>query len=351
MRKIISLICFLLPAVTFAADAQIRDNAPEQHIVTQGDTLWGIAHRFFNDPWQWPQIWGLNQDTIKDPHWIYPGDVVRLDRQHGKLDVDTARGTGGIVKLTPQVRSSPGRSLAIPAVPRGDIAPFLKYPLVVNEGDLAHAPLLVATLDERVVVGDDDIVYVQGLDRAQGIHWQLYRPGKALIDPDSGQVLGHEAIFLGEVQVEQFGNPSTVRIVHATQEIKKGDRLIARAAAQSDNFIPRAPGSRLSSKVISVHGGAELAGQHSVITLNKGQRDGLEVGHVLTLTRHGGTLRNDDQALCEAGDAACKKGQSVTLPDQHYGLIFVFRTFERVAYALVMETRMPVELLDNALTP
>lgn len=351
MRKIISLICFLLPAVTFAAEAQLRDTAPEQHVVVKGDTLWDIANRFFSDPWQWPQIWGMNKDTIQDPHWIYPGDVVRLDRRSGSLRVDAEQSAGSTIKLSPHIHSSQGQRLAIPAVPRGDIAPFLKYPLVIGENDLVNAPLLVATLDRRVVVGDDDIVYVQGLNEAQGTRWQIYRPGKALVDPDTKQVLGYEAIYLGEAQVEQFGAPSTVRIVHAAQEIKKGDRLVAKTAAQSDNFIPRAPSAQLVSQIISIHGGAELAGQHSVITLNKGALDGLEAGHVLALTRHGEALHNDDQALCETGDVACKKGQDIALPDQHYGLAFIFRTFERVAYALVMETRFPVELLDTAQTP
>jgi len=276
---------------------------------------------------------------------------VRLDRRSGSLRVDAEQSAGSTIKLSPHIHSSQGQRLAIPAVPRGDIAPFLKYPLVIGENDLVNAPLLVATLDRRVVVGDDDIVYVQGLNEAQGTRWQIYRPGKALVDPDTKQVLGYEAIYLGEAQVEQFGAPSTVRIVHAAQEIKKGDRLVAKTAAQSDNFIPRAPSAKLVSQIISIHGGAELAGQHSVITLNKGARDGLETGHVLALTRHGEALHNDDQALCETGDVACKKGQDIALPDQHYGLAFIFRTFERVAYALVMETRFPVELLDTAQTP
>lgn len=350
MRKIISLICLVLPIVAWAGEPRIRDNAPDQHIVVRGDTLWDIASHFFDDPWQWQHIWGLNRDTIKDPHWIYPGDIVRLDRHNGTLHVATNHDIGNTLKLSPQVHTGEGQSQAIPPIPTVDIEPFLKRPLIIGENDLRGAPRLVATLNQRVALSTDDIAYFRGLpDR--GIDWQIYRPGKPLIDPDSREVLGYEAIYLGDARVERFGEPSSVRITRATQEILKGDRLIAKAARRAQDLIPHAAEAGLSAKVISIHGESTLAGQHSVVTINKGTLDGIENGHVLALSRIGEKVRDNEISECREDSSHCTDERDITLPELRYGLLLIFRTFDRVAYALVMQTEHPVELLDLVRTP
>jgi hypothetical protein len=350
MRKIISLICLLLPTLACAGETHLRSNAPEQYVVVRGDTLWDIAARFFSDPWQWQQIWGMNRDTICDPHWIYPGDIVHLDRRNGTLHV-SAQPAGSTIKLSPHVHTQPGQTQAIPPVPLGDIAPFLKRPLVVGENELAGAPVLVATLDRRVVLGDNDTAFFRAVPTDQGSSWQLYRPGKALTDPDTHELLGHEAVYLGEARVEQFGDPSSVRITRAVQEVRKGDRMIASRDVPVHELVPHAPVTSIGAKVISIHGESPMAGQHAVITLNKGARDGIESGHVLALSRQGEVVHNDDSSLCGKRDAACDAGRDVSLPERRYGLILVFRTFERVSYALVMQTQFQVERLDLAKTP
>jgi hypothetical protein len=350
MQKfIISLICCLLPAYALAAGPEVRDNAPDRHVVVKGDTLWDISAKFFKDPWKWPQIWGLNRDTIKDPHWIYPGDVVMLDRATGTLRVGGAGDAGApgsaaapgvsgtVVKLSPRVHSQESKHGAIPSIPIGDIEPFLTRPLVIEKEALAGAPALVGTFERRVLLGNDDIAYVKGLNEAEGTHWQIYRPGKTFLDPDTKEVLGHEAIYLGDANVEQFADVSTIRITRSIQEITKGDRLIQPAGEPVSNYVPHAPSGQIAARVISIYGGISQGGQNMVIALNKGRRDGLENGHVLALYRKGETLK--------------EKGQTIPLPDVRYGLTFVFRTFDKVAYALVMQTRLPVELQDSAVTP
>ena len=351
MQKIIiSLICCLLPAFVFADTVKIRDNAPDRHIVVKGDTLWDISAKFFQDPWQWPQIWGLNKDTIKDPHWIYPGDVVVLDRATGTLrvgdgvDTTVSSSTGAsttapadIVKLSPQIRIGKSDHDAIPSIPLSAIGPFLKRPLVVEKNGLAGAPTIVGTYEQRVILGSNDIAYVQGLSEGLGVLWHLYRPGRALIDPDSEEILGYEVVYLGDAEVDKFADISTLRITQAIQEVHKGDRLIRATTQIADNYVPRIPESKISARVISIYDGVNQAGQNAVITLNKGRRDGLQNGHVLALYRKGEVLK--------------EKGQKITLPDVRYGLVFVFRTFEKVAYGLVLQIRLPVQLLDNALTP
>ncbi len=362
MRKIISLIAFLLPVLAFAAGSDspsdirlnIRPDAPDRHVVVKGDTLWDISAKFFKDPWKWPHIWGFNKDTIKDPHWIYPGDVIYLDRNKGTLNLGEAAAgmaasgvsptsasgvgeTGGTVMLYPSVRVEQSSHDAIPSIPASAIGPFLSRPLIIEEDELKNAPTLIAARGEHVIIGNDDTAFVVNLPTDKGDQWQIYRPGKTFVDPDTGEVLGIEAVYLGDAQVTHFAKVSTVTITHAVQEINEGDRLVLHAEQDPSNYLPRAPESKISGSVISIYGGISQGGQNSIITLNKGARDGLQKGHVL--------------ALYHKGDVVTHDGNDYTLPDQRYGLVFVFRVFDKVSYALVMETRLPVQLLDSVKNP
>lgn len=346
MRKIISLICFLLPILAFAAQPdtrpELRSDAPDRHVVVKGDTLWDISGKFFKDPWKWPYIWGMNKDSIKDPHWIYPGDVIVLDRASGTLRIGQGGaaitgGYDGVIRLSPKVRAGHSTHDAIPSIPASAIAPFLSQPLVIEEGALKDAPTLIGAREGRVILSAHDIAFVKGLSQDKGSKWQIYRPGKVFTDPDTEEALGVEAVYLGNAEVTTFADVSTVAITQSVQEINKGDRLVAPSGAATNTYLPRAPGGNISARVISVYGGVSQAGQNTVITLSKGARDGLESGHVLALYRKGEEVKNE--------------GEKFTLPDERYGLVFVFRVFDKVSYALVMQTRLPVQLLDRAQTP
>jgi len=343
MRKIISLICFLLPVLAFAAapDArpELRSDAPDRHVVVKGDTLWDISSKFFKDPWRWPYIWGMNKDTIKDPHWIYPGDVIVLDRASGTLRIGGQAGgaAGNVIKLSPRAREGHSAHDAVPSIPAHAIEPFLSQPLVIEEGALKDAPALIGAREGRVILGAHDIGFVKGMPSDKGNKWQIYRPGKTFVDPDSKEVLGIEAIYLGNAEVTDFADVSTVVITRSVQEINTGDRLVAPSGGAVNTYLPRAPDKNISTRVISIYGGVSQAGQNTVITLSKGTRDGLENGHVLALYRKGEDVKHE--------------GKKFTLPDERYGLVFVFRVFDKVSYALVMQTRLPVQLLDRAQTP
>lgn len=369
MRKIISLICLLLPLAAFADQLEIRENAPDRYVVVKGDTLWDISAKFFKDPWKWPQIWGLNKQTIKDPHWIYPGNVVVLDRAAGTLHVTdgsmpdasgaantTASGDAptapdatpmanasgeDVIKWTPTARELRNSHDAIPAIPLKEIGPFLARPLVIEEDALDRAPTLVGTLEHRVLLGTDDIAYVRDLPKDKGTQWQLYRPGKTFKDPETDEVLGIEVSYLGDSIVESFGDPSTLRITRAIHEISKGDRFAQTTTGFASNYVPHAPDKMISAKIISIYGGVLQAGQNAILVLNKGQRDGLENGHVMALYQKGETLKS----------GGFFSGEKLQLPDVRYGLAFVFRVFNKVSYALVLETSLPVQLQDSARTP
>lgn len=366
MRKIISLICVLLPIVTYADPLEIRENAPDRHVVVKGDTLWDISATFFKDPWKWQQIWGLNKDTIKDPHWIYPGDVVLLDRSTGTLHIgdsasqpvandtnkvspnstansipSTNNSNSNVVHLSPRPREIASDHNAIAAIPLDAITPFLTKPLVVDDESLSVAPTLVGTYEQRTLLGTNDIAYVSNMPVDKGTLWQVYRPGQTFSDPDTKEVLGHEVIYLGDAAVEKFAPISELRITKVVSEISKGDYFTQSTQAFTSSFEPHAPNSKIVSKIISIYGGVDQAGQNAIITINKGKRDGLENGHVLALYQQGEILKG----------GSFFKSNNVALPNVRYGLIFVFRTFQKVSYALVLQTRFPVKILDTAQTP
>ena len=364
MRKIISLICLLLPIAVCADELKLQENAPDRYVVVKGDTLWDISAKFFKDPWKWPQIWGYNKDTIKDPHWIYPGNVVYLDQSTHTLKVaggealpasgvspadvsmtDVAPGgptssQSEVVKLSPKPREVKGSNQAIPVISLKDVGPFLAQPLVVEDDQLAGAPVLAGTYDHRELLGTGNVAYAKNLPSDKGERWQIYRPGITFKDPDTGEVLGHEVVYLGDAFVEKFGDLSTLKITRAVLEINVGDRLAQATTSFASNFLPHEPDKNINAKIISIYGGVEQAGQNAVVTLNKGRRDGLESGHVLALYQKGEVLPSHNIFTADT-----------VLPDVRYGLLFVFRVFDKVSYALVMQTRLPVQRLDRASNP
>ncbi len=356
MRKIISLILVFLPMLSTADELQIREDAPDRHVVVRGDTLWDISAKFFKDPWKWPQIWLINRDQVKDPHWIYPGNVIYLDRKTGALSVNqatpetsetgekaattTASPSAEVLKLQPKIRVVSQNSEAIPAIPFSHIASFLKRPLVVENEELAAAPVLVGTYEHRELLSTSDLAYAKSLPEDKGTRWQIYRPGATFVDPDTKEELGNEVAYLGDASVEKFGDPSTLRITSAVMEIHKGDRFTQAASGYSPEYVPHAPENRIAGKVIAIYGGVHQAGQYAVLTLNKGRRDGIEVGHVLALYQKGEILKSKGWFTPD-----------IVLPDMRYGLIMVFRVFNKVSYALVMDTKIPVQLSDSARTP
>lgn len=422
MRKtIITLVvasAFLVPAAAIAKDgmppekgagaakgdakvtqADLAADAPSEYTVVKGDTLWGISGRFLKDPWKWPQIWQMNQDQIKNPHLIYPGDVVKLDREALKLSIAGAGGgeggaSGGamggssadaasnVVKLDPRVRVEPLQT-AIPSIPGSAIGPFLTQPVVVEVGGLDNAPSIVSTQESRVVIGAGDTAYADRIGTDDGLNWQVFRQGVALQDPESGEILGYEAQYVGDARVQRFGNPTTLFIVKARQEIHRGDRLMPAREAAYPSYIPRAPDKQIVGAIMSVDGGVSELGQNQVISINRGARDGLEVGHVLATYRRGQVVSSHGRQYDYTGAGQIFSGLDwkpvpvvpeppapptppggesgkvvgvpmsgeMKLPDERNGLIFVFRVFDKMSYALVMRSLRPIYVGDVIRTP
>jgi hypothetical protein len=331
------ILCFSSALVTAqtAKPIELADDAPDRHVVVPGDTLWGIAGKFLKEPYRWPEIWRLNKEQIRNPHWIYPGQVIILDRSGGEPQLRL----GSQGKLDPKVVVT-DNDQAIPAIPQQVIEPFLSEPLVVEAGALDAAPRIIATQEDRVYVGANDRVYATGVKSAANA-WQIYRPGKALVDPDSKETLGYEAFYLGTARLAREGEPATFSVSKARQEIGRGDRLIPASHPDIINYVPHAPEAGLRGRIISVYGGLGEGGRYSIVTLSRGARDKVEIGHVLAIYRAG----------AEVSDRSEGRKENFKLPDERYGLVFVFRVFDRVCYALVMSADRPVVTGDVVRTP
>lgn len=350
MRKsLLSIIMAGVLAVTAAPltmaqsdPPQLSATAPDRYVVVKGDTLWSIASRFLKDPYRWPDVWEPNKDRVKNPHWIYPGDVLVLDRS-GKV----ARIRLATVKVEPRVRVDDMAS-AISSIPAGVIEPFLSRPLVVDEGGLANAPKIVATMEGRVYLAKGDLAYVEGNVPDSVRTWSVYRAGQALLDPDTKENLGYEAVFLGSARLERKTSPLTMMITESRQEIGAGDRLVEASRPELIDYLPHAPAKDIKGKVLSIYNSTSVsvAGTQQIITISRGARDGVERGHVFALYNYGKVVTDRTDIL-----ARSNKSPSVKLPDERNGLVFVFRVFDKVSYGLVMSATNPIQVGDVAQKP
>ena len=346
-KSITALVFFLLPALASGqtqAPLQLKPDAPDRYVVVPGDTLWSIAQRYTDSPWRWPELWNLNKDDIRNPHLIYPGNVLVLDRAKGQLALS---GTPGTVKLSPRIRSENLGKAEIPSIPASVIEPFLTRPLVIEPDGIEKAPTIIALQEDRVITATGNTAYVRGLGQTKEDTWYVYRQGNALVDPDSAQTLGFEAIYLGTARVSRQGDPATVLLTSAVQEVGAGDKLVAAGRPQPINYAPHAPTTQIKGRVMTIYGGLGKvgeAGPQSIITINRGKADGIEIGHVLAVYSTGAQVRDRSKPK-QAKDAM------ISLPDERAGLAFVFRVFDRISYALVMHITRPIVPLDVVQTP
>lgn len=323
-------------AASAARSIELAPDAPERHIVVPGDTLWGISAKFLKDPYRWPELWKMNAEQVKNPHRIYPGQVVILDRSGATPQLRL----GQVIKLGPQVRAET-LPKEIPAIPPQVIEPFLAQPLVIDVSAFEGAPRIVATQENRFYAGPGDNIFAAGVDPNIQL-WQIYRPGAPLVDPDSGETLGLEATFLGNARLVSAGEVTTLTVTSVKQEIGRGDYLVAASRPDILSYVPHAPTQDISGRILALYGGLGEGGRSSIISISRGKRDGIEMGHVLSLHRAGLLATNRFEGQAE---------QSHVLPDERYGLIFIFRVFDRVAYALVTSAARPVMQGDAVRKP
>lgn len=350
--------------------SELAPNAPDSYVVKSGDTLWAISGLFLKSPWRWPELWGMNLDDIKNPHRIYPGQQLFLDSRDGRATLRTARtptdsAPTETIRVSPRTRYETLDSVALPALKSSVIEPFLAEPIVVDENGLQDAPRIVAALDGRVLLTRGDRAYARGntgkplLDApGKQQEFRVFRNATALKDPVTGEVLGYEAQYVGkallvrsetsQTTTDKDGKqrtevtPATIDIVGAKEEMRVGDRMLPEPARELLNYTPRAPAAAVDGRIVSVYGSAVVnAAQNQVVTINRGSRDGMERGVVLAILK-------DGEQLIDKTDAT---KPLMKLPDERNGLLMVFRTFERVSYALVLDISSGVKIGDRLVSP
>ena len=339
IQKIAGLLLgLLLSSSLLAAPVELNPAHPDRYVVVKGDTLWDISARFLRDPWRWPDVWQVNTQ-IENPHLIYPGDVVVLTYVNGKPVITVERRD---MKLSPKVRSTP-LDLAIPTIPIDAVSQFLTRPYVMEEDELEQSPYIVHFLDDHIVGGAGHQAYVRAIEEPESWKYEVVRPGKPYKDPQTDEILGHEALFVGNADLQRPGDPAKLLLTKTEMETVIGDRLLPVFEDQPMvNFQPRSPEKAIDGQIISVLNGVSQIGQFNVVVINRGSSDGLEPGHVLRVLQGGNEIRDIVSPI---------RGETVTLPLEEAGVMMVFRTFERVSFGLIMYATKALHVLDTVRTP
>ncbi|MDH3746847.1 MAG: LysM peptidoglycan-binding domain-containing protein [Gammaproteobacteria bacterium] len=309
---------------------------PDEYVVKVGDTLWDIAATFLKDPWFWPEIWYVNPD-IENPHLIYPGDVLGLVSIDGQPRITNVRAS--TYRLSPQARVTP-LTEAINSIPYEAVASFLTTGVVLEKGEADSLPYLLSSRGAHLVAAAGNEVYVRGTGPDPvGTRFGVIKIGDPLVDPDDNRVVGYQGLWVGQGTMRRGGDPATIRLNETTREASQGDRLIPESIDIPLNFFPKAPSSQIDGRIISVVDGVTQIGQYQVVVLNRGSRDGLAAGDVLTVFRYGEKIKD------RIG------GGSVKLPDEAAGTVMVFKVYDEIGYGLVMEATEVIHIHDAVRNP
>ena len=352
--------------------SELAPNAPDSYTVKSGDTLWAISGMFLKSAWRWPELWGMNMEQVRNPHRIYPGQTLYLEKLNGLARLRMGQPAAGqpteTVRVSPRTRISSLADLSLPTLPPHVIEPFLNEAILVESAEeLELAPRIVAGPADRVLLTQGDRAYVRGYAGTPFVErdpnmidtYRVFRNATPLKDPVTGKVLGYEAKYLGSAELvrnesvqpvrtssggtEPLLVPGTIDITRAKEEIRAGDRLLATPPRQITSYVPRAPSQPIEGTVVSVYGDAvTFVGQNQVVVINRGLADGIENGHVMAIMKAG--RRIDDRTMQS-------QRTSVQLPDERSGLLMVFRTYENLSYALVLEITDTVAVGDRISNP
>lgn len=328
---------------------------PQTYIVQKGDTLWDISSVFLRDPWHWPEIWFKNPQ-VENPHLIYPGDELAIIYIGGERRVQIVRrgedgqilsigGTSGmkVVKLSPRVRTH-AIDASIPSIPIDSIRHLLSRPLIIEKEELDNSAYVISSVDAHLINSVNDRLYVRKLDTNSGNgRYQIFRPNKPLYDPSTDELLGYEAIYVGETKLLLGGDPATVQVTKSVREILRNDRVLPIDNTNFErDFFPKPPGTQVRGEVLSLLDAISMLGQYQTLAINLGSRDGIETGNLLVVKRVGAVIPD-----FEDEDPTFK----VKLPNERIGLVMIIRSFEKMSYALVMEASRPIVVTDYVETP
>ena len=323
----------------------LASGAPNQYVVKEGDTLWDIASTFLRDPWYWPEVWYINPQ-VENPHLIYPGDVLALVVIGGQQRITNV--TASTYRMSPQARVTP-LTESVTSIPYEQIAAFLSKGVVLEKDQAQGLPYILSTRGDHLIAAAGNEVYVRGgQPAANGTRYSIVHVGDELRDPDDDKLIGYQGIYVGEGALSRGGDPATVSLTDTNREALNGDRLVPETVDIPLNFFPKAPDIDIDGRIISVVDGVSLIGQYQVVVLNRGARNGLAPGDVLSVFQAGEVVKDR-----YAGGVlnAVGGGESVRLPDEEAGTIMVFKVYDRIGYALVMEATSDIHVLDSVRNP
>ena len=327
---------------------------PETYIVQEGDTLWDISSVFLRDPWHWPEIWYKNPQ-VENPHLIFPGDVLAIIYIGGQKRVQIERrgeegkvlsvGSSGlqIVKLSPRVREQ-SIDASIPSIPIDSIRHLLERPLIMDKDTVDNSAYVISSVDNHLVNSINDKLYVRKLDTSTGNgRYQIYRPNRPLNDPSTGELLGYEALFVGDTKLLLRGDPASLRVTNSEREILRNDRVLPVDNTNFErDFFPKPPATDVSGEIVSLLDAISQLGQYQTIAINLGARDGVETGNILNIIRRGIVIRDQEEADPDF---------RVKLPDEKVGVAMIIRSFEKMSYALIMDADRPINIKDYVESP
>jgi len=370
---------------------EMQATAPMRYTVKKGDTLWGIASLYLKAPWSWPDIWYANPD-IKNPHLIYPGDVLVLGRTASGQPSLSVERNGQVVteaqpaptavqaeapaavtvaavaaatvapkaeaaptavvmsnlpvtKLEPQIHYQ-SLDQAVTSIPLDGLRPFLSKTHIVTKSEMDAAGYIMQAADNQPAMGADSEVYARGLKTADGTRYGIYHLGDKYVDPQNNDTLGYEATYVGQATVQAWGDPQKVIITSAAHEARAGDRfLVEPGNGNIDlNSPPHRPAKTVDGHIAAVLSGAGQIGQYDVVLLNRGTKAGVDPGTVLGIYRRGGSAK-------DTVGGGVLFGGSVDLPVERSGTLMVFRSFEDSSYAVVMQAGREIHVTDVVANP
>jgi nucleoid-associated protein YgaU len=347
--------------------SELAPDAPDSYKIKSGDTLWAISSLFLKSPWRWPELWGMNLADIKNPHRIYPGQILFLERKDGLARLRVGTPVGGedadmeTVKVSPRTRIEPLAANALPTLKPSVIEAFLAEPVIMDAETMQNAPRIVSAQEGRVLLSRGDRAYVRGAGLTQevvGDTFRVFRDATPMKDPDNGEVLGYEAQYVGKARLARVEGttevtakngdvtstivPATIDIIAAKGEMRVSDRLLPEPPRTLVTYTPHAVPRDMTGRIMSVYGSAVVnASQNQVVSINRGTRDGMESGHVFAILKDGVVkVDKTDPNL-----------PTMKLPNERTGLLMVFKTFERMSYALILDITDGVRIGDRLVSP
>lgn len=336
-------------------EIRVRESHPRQYTVKKGDSLWYISSMFLKDPWYWPEIWQNNRQ-IQNPHVIFPGDILTLiyvngqpqimvnEEQHQEIQQASTTDEKGlpVKKLSPRMRAEE-LAASIPSIPGDAIRQFLTKPRVVTKEQLESAPRIIGSQDNHLILGEGHRVYIRGELDKERVRFSVFHPGDALHDPNTNEILGYEAKYAGNVHITDYADPASGDLTFTEREVLIGDRLLPEDRSKLENlFFPHIPEDDVNAQIISLYDAMSGVAQFQIVVINSGERDGIEVGHLLATFTKGDTIRDHYDK---------RRSEPVKLPNERSGLVMIFKTFDRVSYGLTLESERVIHNLDYVHTP